>query len=332
MYEILVVGGAGYIGSHMADILHKHNYSVVVLDNLSAGHREAVLDAEFVEGDLADRKLLKQLFNQHQFVAVMHFAAFTQVGESVIDPAKYYHNNVCNTLNLLDEMLVANIKNFIFSSSAAVYGNPEYAPIDIAHPKNPINPYGKSKLMVEQILDDYDYAYGLKSVCLRYFNAAGVEPSCRIGEHHDPETHLIPLVLQAASGRSDNVKIFGKDYDTEDGTCVRDYIHVVDLCDAHLSALENLLKNPVSKKYNLGNGNGFSVQEVVDTAKRITGRSFTVIDAPRRAGDPAVLVADATQAKRELNWQPKYADLATIIEHAWRWERHMAGAKSDLLC
>ncbi|MGD9109226.1 MAG: UDP-glucose 4-epimerase GalE [Gammaproteobacteria bacterium] len=324
MREILVVGGAGYIGSHMVDILRKHNYSVVVLDNLSTGYREAVLDAEFVEGDLADRKLLKQLFNQHQFAVVMHFAACTQVGESVTNPAKYYHNNVCNTLNLLDEMLSAGVKYFIFSSSAAVYGNPEYSPIDIAHPKNPINPYGKTKLMVEQILDDYDYAYGLKSVCLRYFNAAGVEPSLRIGEYHDPETHLIPLVLQAASGRSDNVRIFGKDYDTRDGTCIRDYIHVVDLCDAHLLALANLLKDSVSKKYNLGNSNGFSVQEVVDTAKRITGRSFVVIDAPRRAGDPAVLVADATLAKQELNWQPKYADLATIIEHAWRWERKLA--------
>lgn len=324
MREVLVVGGAGYIGSHMVEDLRKHNYSVVVFDDLSTGHRNAVLDAEFVEGDLADRELLKQLFKQHQFAAVMHFAAFMQVGESVTNPAKYYKNNICNTLNLLDAMLSANIKYFIFSSTAAVYGNPKYSPIDIAHPKNPINPYGRTKLMVEQILDDYDNAYGLKSVCLRYFNAAGADPASRIGENHDPETHLIPLILQAASGRSNNVKIFGKDYDTKDGTCVRDYIHVVDLCDAHLSALENLLKNSVSKKYNLGNGNGFSVQEVIDAAKRITGRSFTVIDAPRRAGDPAVLVADATLAKRELDWQPKYADLEAIIEHAWRWECKLA--------
>lgn len=326
MHEILVVGGAGYIGSHMVSVLRKHNYPVVVLDDLSAGHREAVLNADFIEGNLADKKLLKQLFSQYQFVAVMHFAAFTQVGESVTNPAKYYHNNVCGTLNLLDEMLAAKIKYFIFSSSAAVYGNPEYTPIDIVHPKNPINPYGKSKLMVEQILDDYDRAYNLKSVCLRYFNASGVEPSFRIGERHDPETHLIPLVLQAASGRNKNIKIFGKNYNTKDGTCIRDYIHVVDLCDAHLLALENLLKNSVSKKYNLGNGHGFSVQEVIDAAKRITGKSFTVIDAPKRAGDPAILVADAAQAKRELNWQPKYADLDTIIEHVWRWELTQKGS------
>ena len=332
MREILVVGGAGYIGSHMVDLLRKHNYSVVVLDNLSTGHREAVLDAEFIEGDLADKNSLKQLFDQHKFIAVMHFAAFMQVGESVANPAKYYHNNICNTLNLLDVMLNSDVKHFVFSSTAAVYGNPEYTPIDIAHPKNPINPYGKTKWMMEQILDDYDIAYGLKSICLRYFNAAGSDPKCRMGENHDPETHLIPLILQAASGRKSEVKVFGNDYDTKDGTCVRDYIHVVDLCDAHLLALENLLKNSVSKKYNLGNGNGFSVRKVVDTAKRVTGKSFSVIDAPKRAGDPAVLVADAALAKQELDWQPKYADLDTIIEHAWRWERHMADAKNDLLC
>jgi len=322
--EILVVGGAGYIGSHMADFLHRQGYAVVVLDDLSTGYRKAVLSAEFVEGDLADRDLLKKLFKQHKFTAVMHFAAFTQVGESVQHPAKYYHNNVCNTLNLLDEMLRANVKNFIFSSSAAIYGNPEYSPIDIEHPKNPINPYGKTKWMVEQILRDYDHAYGLKSICLRYFNAAGVDPECRIGEYHNPETHLIPLVLQAASGRKNEIKLFGNDYDTKDGTCIRDYIHVVDLCNAHLLALENLLKNAASKAYNLGNGNGFSVQEVVDTAQKITGKSIKVINVPRRAGDPAILVADATLAKQELNWQPKYVDLATIIKHAWQGECVMA--------
>lgn len=320
MHKILIVGGAGYIGSHMADLLHRQDYSVVVLDNLSTGYRNAVLDAEFVEGDLVDKSLLKKLFKQHKFTAVMHFAAFTQVGESIEHPAKYYYNNVCATLNLLDEMLAANVKNFIFSSSAAVYGNPEYTPIDIKHPKNPINPYGKTKWMVEQILADYDHAYGLKSVSLRYFNAAGVDPECKIGEHHDPETHLIPLVMQAASGRKDQIEIFGTDYATKDGACIRDYIHVMDLCDAHLLALENLLKNLKSKTYNLGNGNGFSVQEVIDTAKKITGKPIKVVNAARRVGDPAVLVADAELAKQELNWQPKYPDLATIIKHSWQWE------------
>jgi len=322
-YRILVAGGAGYIGSHMADFLKKEGYDVVVLDNLSTGHREAVLDAEFVEGDLGDKNLLAQLFKQHQFDAVMHFAAFTQVGESVNHPAKYYHNNVCNTLNLLDAMLQAKVKNFIFSSSAAIFGNPKYTLIDVEHPQNPINPYGKTKLMVEQILDDYDRAYGLKSVCLRYFNAAGADPDGRIGELREAETHLIPLVLQAASGRKNNIKIFGRDYDTKDGTCVRDYIHVTDLCDAHLLALQNLLKNSISKKYNLGNGNGFSVQEVIDVAKQVTDKQIKVVDAPRRAGDPAILIADMALAKQELNWQPKYADLATIIKHAWQWESNL---------
>jgi UDP-glucose 4-epimerase len=324
MKEILVVGGAGYIGSHMVGLLKKEGYDVVVLDNLSTGHREAVLDAEFVEGDLEDKNLLAQLFKQHQFDVVMHFAAFTQVGESVDHPAKYYHNNVCNTLNLLDAMLQAKVKYFIFSSSAAIFGNPEYTPIGVEHPQNPINPYGKTKLMVEQILDDYDRAYGLKSVCLRYFNAAGADPDGRLGELRESETHLIPLVLQAASGRKSNIKIFGRDYDTKDGTCIRDYIHVTDLCDAHLLALQNVLKNSISKKYNLGNGNGFSVQEVIDVAKQVTAKQINVVDAPRRAGDPAILIADAILAKQELNWQPKYTDLATIIEHAWQWESNLA--------
>jgi UDP-glucose 4-epimerase len=322
MDKLLIVGGAGYIGSHMVDLLVNRGHEVIVLDNLSTGCREAVQErAELVVGDLADNKLLQQLFTQHKFTAVMHFASFIQVGESVEHPAKYYRNNVCNTLNLLDAMLAAEVKYFIFSSSAAVYGNPEYTPIDIEHPQKPINPYGRTKLMVEQILADYDVAYQLKSVSLRYFNAAGVAPEGHLGERHDPETHLIPLVLQAASGKGKNVKVFGRDYDTDDGTCIRDYIHVVDLCEAHLLALQNLMQQNLTKRYNLGNGQGFSVQEVIDVARRVTGREIIAVDTARRAGDPAILVADAKLAQVELGWRPKYPDLATIIKHAWQWEK-----------
>jgi UDP-glucose 4-epimerase len=221
---------------------------------------------------------------------------------------------------LLDAMNAAGIKRFIFSSTAATFGEPQYSPIDEAHPQKPINPYGRTKLMVEQALADYDTAYGLKSVCLRYFNAAGADPQGQLGERHDPETHLVPLVLQAASGRRPAISVFGRDYDTPDGTCIRDYIHIQDLCKAHWLALQSLIKGGESQAYNLGNGNGFSVQEVIDVAERVTGRKITVTDAPRRPGDPARLVADATQARRQLGWEPEFADLATIIEHAWGWE------------
>ncbi|OGT01362.1 MAG: UDP-glucose 4-epimerase GalE [Gallionellales bacterium RBG_16_57_15] len=323
--RVLVVGGAGYIGSHMVAMLLARGYGVVTLDNLSTGYREAVLGGEFAQGDLADRGQLERLFSGHPFDAVMHFASFIQVGESVREPAKYYANNVTNTLNLLDSMVTHGVKHFIFSSSAAIYGEPLRLPIGEDHPKQPLNPYGRTKWMVEQILADYDLAYGLKSVSLRYFNAAGADPDGRLGERHEPETHLIPLVLQAASGRRENVQVFGRDYDTPDGTCIRDYVHVEDLCEAHRLALERLLNGAGSAAYNLGKGNGFSVQDVIDTAARITGKPIPVQDGARRAGDPARLVADAQTAKQALGWMPRYPELETIIRHAWQWEQGIVG-------
>lgn len=318
--KILVVGGAGYIGSHMVKMLLDGGHQVVTFDNLSSGFRNAVLGGEFVEGDLANTALLNEVFEKHQPEAVMHFASYIQVGESVEHPAKYYFNNFTNTLNLLNTMVKYRVNNFIFSSTAAVFGEPEYVPIDEAHPKAPLNPYGRSKLMVEQILADYEHAYGLKSVCLRYFNAAGADPSALLGERHEPETHLIPLVLQAISGKRTHISVFGRDYDTADGTCIRDYIHIVDLCSAHLLALTKLAKDGVSQCFNLGNGAGFSVQEVISVAEQVTGKKVKVVDAPRRDGDPARLVADAALAKDTLGWSPIYTDLATIIAHAWAWE------------
>jgi UDP-glucose 4-epimerase len=318
--KILVVGGAGYIGSHMVKMLLAEGHQVVTFDNLSAGFREAVLGGEFVQGDLADRVALDNVFSLHQFDAVMHFASFISVGESVKWPDKYYRNNVSNTLNLLDAMLAHDVKRFIFSSTAAIFGEPEYVPIDESHPKSPVNPYGQSKWMVEQVLADYDRAFGLRHVCLRYFNAAGADPDGLLGERHEPETHLIPLVLQAASGRRAHVSVFGRDYDTLDGTCIRDYIHIVDLCSAHLAALNGLADGGDSACFNLGNGEGFSVQQVIDVATQVTGVTIKVVDGPRRAGDPARLVADATKARRDLGWTPQHAALAAIIGDAWRWE------------
>ncbi len=321
MKKILVVGGAGYIGSHMVKMLLRQGHHVVTLDNLSTGHRDAVLGGEFIEGDIADRELLDELFNQHRFDGVMHFASFIQVGESVREPAMYYRNNVANTITLLDEMVKANIGHFIFSSTAAIFGEPVGIPIDEQHPRQPINPYGRSKWMIEQVLEDFQRAYGLRSVSLRYFNAAGADPEGELGERHEPETHLIPLVLQAASGRRPDITVFGRDYDTPDGTCIRDYIHIVDLCQAHLLALKYLWDGAPSAQFNLGNGEGFSVQQVIDTARKVTGRNITVVDGPRRDGDPARLVADSHQARQVLGWQPEYASLDTIIEHAWQWEQ-----------
>lgn len=321
---ILVVGGAGYIGSHMVKLLLKHGFRVATLDSLVAGHRESVLGGDFVQGDAGDPVLLDRLFTGYAFDGVMHFASHIQVGESVADPAKYYQNNVSSTLVLLDAMRKHGVTRFIFSSSAAVYGEPLAVPITESHPKNPINPYGKSKWMIEQVLADYDSAYGLRSVCFRYFNAAGADPEGLIGEQHEPETHLIPLVLMAASSRRPEVRIFGEDYDTPDGTCIRDYVHVNDLCRAHLLALESLLQGGGSAAYNLGNGGGFSIREVIDAAERVTGRKIPVVTAPRRAGDPARLVADATLARKELGWRPQYGELEQIIRHAWQWEQKLA--------
>lgn len=318
--HILVVGGAGYIGSHMVLSLLEAGHEVTVLDNLSCGYQDAVPAGNLVVGDIADAALLDQLFRANSFDGVMHFAAFIQVGESVLDPAKYYRNNVANTQVLLDAMVRHGVSRFIFSSTAAIFGEPVHAPIDEAHPLNPINPYGRSKLMVEQILEDYDRAYGLKSVCLRYFNAAGADPKARLGERHDPETHLIPLILQAASGRRNAITVFGTDYDTPDGTCIRDYVHVNDLCDAHMLALARLVSGGGSARYNLGNGNGFSVREVIDTARAVTGRDISVVYGERRAGDAARLVADSCLICSELGWKPRHAALDEIVAHAWQWE------------
>ncbi|HKO88325.1 MAG TPA: UDP-glucose 4-epimerase GalE [Burkholderiales bacterium] len=321
--NILVVGGAGYIGSHMVKRLGIEKCSVTTLDNLSGGYRDAVLYGDFIQGDAGDASLLGRLFAARQFDAVMHFASFIQVGESVRSPMKYYRNNVVKTLTLLEAMKTAAVKRFIFSSSAAIFGEPQTALIKEDHPASPINPYGRSKLMVEQALGDYDRAYALRSVSLRYFNAAGADSEGQLGERHEPETHLIPLVLQAASGRRRNIQVFGRDYETPDGTCVRDYIHVEDLCDAHWLALQSLMAGGESTAYNLGNGNGFSVQEVIDAAAKVTNRSIKVVDAPRREGDPARLVADATKAKQELGWQPRRAELDRIVGDAWHWEESL---------
>jgi len=324
--KVLVVGGAGYIGSHMVKMLLDKGHQVVTFDNLSSGFHDAVLGGDFVKGDLANLADIDRLFSEHKPEAVMHFASYIQVGESVKHPDKYYLNNFTNTLNLLNTMVKYEVSDFIFSSTAAVFGEPEYVPIDEAHPKAPLNPYGRSKWMVEQVLADYEVAYGLKSVCLRYFNAAGADPSGLLGERHEPETHLIPLVLQATSGRRNKISVFGRDYDTPDGTCIRDYIHIVDLCSAHLLALNLLRKTGVSRRYNLGNGAGFSVQEVIAAAEKVTGKKVEVIEGARRAGDPARLVADAALARQELNWQPSFIELETIIAHAWQWEMKMSGS------
>ena len=319
--KILVVGGAGYIGSHMVKRLGAEGAGVVTLDNLSSGHRDAVRYGDFVQGDIADPGLLAELFSAHRFDAVMHFASHIEVGESMRLPATYYRNNVANTLNLLEAVVAAGINKFIFSSTAAIFGLPVYTPIDERHPQSPINPYGRSKQMIEQVLGDFDRAHGLRSTCLRYFNAAGADPEGELGERHDPESHLIPLTLQVASGRRAAIGLFGTDYDTPDGTCIRDYVHVTDLCEAHWRALQALVAGATSDAYNLGNGAGFSVREVIDTARRVSGRDIPVLEQPRRAGDPPRLVADATRAKSALHWQPRYAELETIIEHAWNYER-----------
>jgi UDP-glucose 4-epimerase len=319
MTKVLVVGGAGYIGSHMVKMLGRNGCSMTTLDDLSSGHRDAVMCGDFVQGDMGDRAVLDTVLSRG-FDAVMHFASFIQVGESVQQPAKYYQNNVVNTLTLLDAMRAHGVDRFIFSSTAATFGEPQYSPIDERHPQQPINAYGRTKLMVEQVLADYEQAYGLRSASLRYFNAAGADPEGQLGERHEPETHLIPLVLQAASGRRPKIGVFGRDYDTPDGTCVRDYIHIEDLCSAHWLALQSLMEGAGSQAYNLGNGQGFSVQEVIDTAQQVTGRSIAVVNGPRRAGDPARLVADSSLIREKLGWEPRYADLATIVAHAWAWE------------
>lgn len=318
--KILVIGGAGYIGSHMVKELISENYEVVILDNFSTGHRRLVTGGELVEGDLGDGRLLDRIFQEHEIAAVMHFAAFSLVGESVQSPLKYYHNNIAKTVSLIEAMIRNNVMRFIFSSTAAVYGEPEEVPISEEHPCKPTNPYGTTKLCVERILSDCDTALGLKSISLRYFNASGADESGSIGEMHDPESHLIPLVLRSALTQNP-IKIFGTDYPTIDGTCLRDYVHVTDLAQAHLLALNALMDGAPSAVYNLGNSVGYSVRQVIDLAAKVSGKDIPVIEDDRRPGDPAVLVANAEKIKQSLGWRPMYEALETIIETAWNWHR-----------
>lgn len=318
---VMVAGGAGYIGSHAAKVLFGRGYRPIVVDNLSRGHRWAAKWGEFEEADLGDVEAVSAILKKYEVKAVMHFAAFAYVGESVADPAIYYKNNVAATLSLLEAMRIADCRAFIFSSTCATYGEPETVPIVEKNPQNPINPYGRTKLMVEHILKDFDRAYGLRGVNLRYFNAAGADPSGEIGEDHSPETHLIPLILDAALGKRKNISVFGTDYPTRDGTCVRDYIHVIDLAAAHVLALEHLLRGGESRSYNLGNNQGHSVLEVIDAARKITGREITVVNDNRREGDPPTLVGSSEKIKRELGWTPRYPSLDAIMETAWNWHR-----------
>ena len=330
MKTILVAGGAGYIGSHTVKCLLKNNYNVIVVDNLVYGHREAVLTPNFEQLDLCDKGSLDKVFKKYKIDAVIHFAAYTYVGESVTHPQKYYWNNVVNTLNLLDVMIENNVKNIVFSSTCATYGNPQYTPIDEKHSQSPINPYGTTKLMMEQIMSDYETAYGLKYIALRYFNAAGCDSEGQLGESHNPETHLIPLVLQAIKGERENITVFGTDYDTPDGTCIRDYIHVEDLADAHMLAVENLFEYKTSYCINLGTGVGTSVMEIIKASEEVTGKKVPVEYGRRRAGDPAILYASNMLAKKILNWNPKYTDIKEIIKTAWAWEQSEKFTESKL--
>lgn len=320
--RILVTGVAGYIGSHVVKVLGEKGFEVLVVDNLSKGHKEAVLYGKLVVADLQDKATLDVIFEEFKPDAVMHFAAFIEVAESVKEPLKYYKNNTLNTINLLEVMIKNNVNRFIFFSTAAVYGNPEKIPIPETEPIKPVNPYGQSKAFVEKILQDFDRSYGLKYVSLRYFNAAGADPEGHIGESHNPETHLIPLILKTAKGEKESIKIFGTDYNTFDGTCIRDYIHVDDLAEAHILALEYLLDGGSSEVFNCGYGHGYSVKEVIDTAKKVTGVDFKVEEVERRPGYPAVLVADSSKLRKTLSWKPKFDDLKYIVQTAWNWERN----------
>ena len=313
--KIFIIGGAGYIGSHMVKIAYQAGHDVITIDNLSTGHKDSVLHGKFEFCDINHSDELNRIFKRHKPDAVMHFSACSLVGESISKPHKYYYNNVSGTLSLLKSMVDNNCKKLIFSSSAAVYGNPEYTPIDESHPKRPINPYGKSKLMIEEILNDFELAHGLKYISFRYFNAAGHDPDGELSERHDPETHLLPIIMQAINGKRDSVTIFGNDFDTKDGTCIRDYIHVNDLADAHLKGLDYILENRSSScVLNLGNGEGFSVKEVIQSVKDLTGSQFVVNYGERRVGDPSILVADGKRAREKLKFSPKYDSLKSIIE------------------
>jgi UDP-arabinose 4-epimerase len=317
--SILIVGGAGYIGSQTAKAVARAGLEPVVLDNLVYGHRWAARWGPLVEGDIGDRALVDRVVREHRVTAVIHFAAYTAVGESVRDPRRYFGNNVAGTLALLDVMIDRGVRDIVFSSTAAVYGEPIHVPITEQHPQRPINPYGDTKLAVERALHWYQGAYDLRYAALRYFNAAGADPDGEVGEDHDPETHLVPLTIGAALGRAPALKIFGTDYPTPDGTAIRDYIHVADLADAHLLALGRLEKGDKALALNLGTGKGHSVREVVASVEKISGRNVPRVEVERRAGDPPSLVADPSRARQSLGWMPKYAELDTIVEHAYRW-------------
>lgn len=318
---ILIVGGAGYIGSHVNKELNKRGYQTVVYDNLVYGHKEHVKWGIFEYGDLENKERLEEIFNKYQIDAVMHFAAFAYVGESVNNPAKYYKNNVSNTINLLNVMVEKNVKYLVFSSSCATYGEPNVIPIKEDMIQKPINPYGKTKLMVEKMLEDYENAYNLHSCCLRYFNAAGDDPDCEIGELHNPETHIIPLAIETALGKRKSLKVFGNDYKTKDGSCIRDYIHVMDLADAHIKALEFLKRENKSENINLGTSNGISVFEIIEAVRKESNRNFEVEINEKRKGDPAVLIGSNVKAKEKLKWEPKYSDIDYIIKTAYRWHK-----------
>ena len=326
--SILIVGGAGYIGSHTAKLVAASGRRPVVFDNLVYGHRAAVKWGPLVEGDLAEPEAIRRALTEHAVEAVIHFAAYAYVGESMSDPGKYFRNNVAGTINLLDAMVAVGVRDLVFSSTCATYGEPREVPISEAHPQNPVNAYGETKLAVERMLRWYGQAHGLRYAALRYFNAAGADPDGDVGEEHDPETHLIPLAIAAAYGRGGPLSIFGTDYPTPDGTAVRDYIHVADLAEAHLLALAALAEGTSSLHLNLGTGRGSSVREVITSVEKATGRAVPVREVGRRAGDPPVLVADARQAGERLGWKPRHPELDTIVSHAVRWHARQAGATS----
>jgi len=326
--RVLIVGGAGYIGSHTSWMLQRGGHDVWIYDNLSEGHRAAVPEGKLIVGDLMDRERLEEVFHQHKIEAVIHFAASCYVGVSVTDPAPYYRNNIVGTLSLLDAMRATDVGKIVFSSTCATYGIPEVVPITEAEKQAPINPYGFTKLAIEHALTDYSHAYGLGFAALRYFNASGASDESTIGEDHDPETHLIPLVLQVALGQRESIKIFGDDYPTPDGTCIRDYIHVDDLATAHIAALERL-EPGTQLKLNLGTGRGASVKEVIDAARRVTGHPIPAEIVPRREGDPPELVANASLANKTLDWQPKYTDIEAVVASAWKWHQERPRGYDD---
>jgi UDP-glucose 4-epimerase len=326
--RVLVCGGAGYIGSNMTAMLGAEGHEPIVFDNLSKGHRAAVGQAQFVEGDLGDFELLVETLKQKKIEAVMHFAAFIEVGESVQEPLKYYHNNVCNTQSLLSAMEAAGVEKFIFSSSAAVYGAPEKVPVTEDSPKKPVNPYGETKLAIEKMCHYQSEAGKLRYAALRYFNACGAGNDCRLGEDHRPESHLIPRTIKAAMGKRSDVKIYGTDYPTPDGTCIRDYIHIEDLCRAHLLSL-NKLEEATELVYNLGNGKGYSVREVIEAVRKVSGRDFKVTETERRPGDAPILTSDATKAQTELGWKTEFGELDKIISTAWEWHKQYPDGYAD---